>query len=882
MNAHALATTALTPVDDYLVFTQAKIKLATYDGIEVDPSEVNPALSLHQKAVVIWALRGGRRAIFLAFGLGKTVIQIEIMRLLKKHCPGLYLVVLPLNVRREFFNDAKTFFTGDYAVNLKFIRTNEEFDDAVDLHITNYEPVRDGKLDPTVCTGVSLDEAAVLRSYGSETFQTFLPLFAGVRFKFVATATPSPNRFKELIHYSGFLGVMDTGQALTRFFQRDSEKAGNLTLYPHMEDAFWMWMHSWACFVQRPSDLGFSDEGYIRPERKVNWHEVPSDHSAATAERDGQGVLFANANMSLPAAAKEKRSSIDTRIAKMLEIINADPDSHRIIWHDLEDERRAIEAALPGVRSIFGSQDLELREGYVDDFKEGRITNLAAKPVMLAAGGNLQKNCHKEIFLGVGHKFHDFIQAIMRVDRFGQFFTVEIDIIHTEAEREIVRDLKAKWARDDEMRAKMSEIIRKYGLNHAEMFEVLKRTIGIERTVVEGNRFKIANNDCVLEARLTADNSVGQIITSIPFANHYEYTPCYEDFGHTEDNAHFWTQMGFLSKELLRILQPGRLMCVHVKDRINFGNVTGYGRPTVSPFHAEAILHFINAGFWYMGMITVTTDVVTENNGTYRLSWSENAKDSTKMGVGGPEYVLLFCKPQSNRAKGYSDVPVTKKMPNAVQADGSVGAWKRGLQPIKKTGYSRAQWQVDAHAHWRSSGSRFLDPEELAKLDPKKIPRAYKEFSENNVYDFDHHVDLGEALDEADRLSAKYMTLAPASSHEDVWTDVVRMRTLNGQQVQRNVEKHICPLQFDIVDRLIDRYSNPDDIVYDPFGGLGTVPFCAIKKGRRGQMSELSAAYTGDAVHYCRAAEAGQEVQFLDAHALPDNDADSAPEGEVA
>jgi hypothetical protein len=119
-----------------------------------------------------------------------------------------------------------------------------------------------------------------------------LPLFEKVPFKLVATATPSPNRYKELIHYAGFLGVMDTGLALTRWFQRNSEKAGDLTLYPHKEDEFWMWVHSWAAFLQRPSELGYSDEGYELPPLKLNWHEVPADHSKAEPERDGQGVMF--------------------------------------------------------------------------------------------------------------------------------------------------------------------------------------------------------------------------------------------------------------------------------------------------------------------------------------------------------------------------------------------------------------------------------------------------------------------------------------------------------------------------------------------------------------------------------------------------------------
>jgi SNF2 family DNA or RNA helicase len=127
--------------------------------------------------------------------------------------------------------------------------------------ITNYERVRDGQIDVNQFIFATLDEASVLRSYGSKTYQEFLPLFSGVPFRYVFTATPSPNRYKELIHYAGFLGVMDTGQALTRFFKRDSKKANNLTLHPHKEKEFWLWVSTWAMFLTKPSDLGYSDEG---------------------------------------------------------------------------------------------------------------------------------------------------------------------------------------------------------------------------------------------------------------------------------------------------------------------------------------------------------------------------------------------------------------------------------------------------------------------------------------------------------------------------------------------------------------------------------------------------------------------------------------------
>ena len=244
-------------------------------------------------------------------------------------------------------------------------------------------------------------------------------------------------------------------------------------------------------------------------------------------------------------------------------------------------------------------------------------------------------------------------------------------------------------------------------------------------------------------------------------------------------------------------------------------------------------MHAIKHGFDYMGMITVVTDVVRENNQTYRLGYTEMCKDGTKMGVGSPEYILLFHKPQTDRSRGYADVPVTKS----------------------KAEYSLARWQVDAHAFWRSSGNRQLTAEEMASYGPGKLAKIFTDYTLQNLYDYEFHVKIGEQLLERQALPSTFMSLAPGSNHSEVWHDIVRMHTLNGEQSNRNVEKHICPLQFDIVDRLIERYSSKGERVYDPFCGLGTVPYRAILKGRTGGGSELSATYFMDQVHYLRSAE---------------------------
>jgi len=820
----------------YREFLAAKAPVAQEDGFHVDLTDIHPILKPHQRAIVQWAVAGGRRGIFAAFGLGKSLMQLETLRLVTRHIPGgRALIVLPLGVRQEFVRDARLL-----GLTVRFIRHAEQLD-GPGIYLTNYETIRDGKLDPLLFDAVSLDEASILRSFGSKTYQTFLPLFDGVRYRFVATATPSPNRYKELIHYAGFLGVMDTGQALTRFFQRDSTKANNLTLYPHKEHEFWLWVSTWAVFLQKPSDLGYDDTGYDLPDLEVVFHEVDVDHDNAAVDRDGQGHLFRGAALGVADAAREKRDTLDARVATAAAIVNASPADHFILWHDLEDERRAIKRALPDAVEVYGSLDLDEREQRVIDFSDGRYRLLATKPELSGSGCNFQRHCHRAIFVGVGFSFNDFIQAIHRIHRFLQTERVRIDIVHAESEREVVRTLQRKWAQHKELTAKMTDIIRQYGLNGAAAADTLTRSMGVDRQEAAGDGWSVAHNDCVPETQAMDENSVDLIVTSIPFANHYEYTPSYNDFGHTDDNAHFWAQMDYLTPQLLRILRPGRIYACHVKDRIRFGNVTGAGVPTVSPFHAEAIFHSQRHGFDYLGMITVVTDVVRENNQTYRLGWTEQCKDGTKMGVGSPEYILLFHKPQTDRGRGYADVPVVKN----------------------KADYTRARWQVDAHAFWRSSGQRHLTPEELAALPADQMARLFTDHTLRTVYDYEHHVATGEQLEAKGALPATFMSLAPGSHHPEVWHDVSRMQTLNTEQSRRAQAMHVCPLQFDIVDRLITRYSNPGELVFDPFGGLFTVPVRALRAGRRGRAVELNPDYFRDGVRYLRAAEAQAAMPTL-------------------
>lgn len=816
----------------YTEFLRGKIVAAHDTGFDVADSEINPALKPHQRDAVRWALRGGKRALFESFGLGKTAQELEWCRQVLRREGGKALIVLPLGVRQEFTRDASQLLHMDPPL---YITRMEEAAAAPDgtILMTNYERVRDGDINPSAFTATSLDEASVLRSYGSKTYQTFLPKFRGVRYKLVATATPSPNRYKELIHYAGYLEIMDTGQALTRFFQRDSTKANNLTLYPHKEEEFWIWVSTWALFISRPSDLGYDDAGYDLPPMQVRRHMLRDDYTRAE-DKDGQRKLLRSAAASLTDAAREKNESIDLRVAKAREIIASDPDAHFILWHDLEAERHAIKRVIPDAVEIFGTMDYDERERRVVDFSDGKIRIFATKKELSGQGCNFQRHCHRAIFLGIDYEFNDFIQAIHRIYRFLQTEQVIVDIIYTEAEEKIYNDLMAKWRQHDYLQGKMRSIVKKYGLSGVSQVEKLARSIGVTRVEIKGEHFTAYNNDCVLETAHMAENSVGMILTSIPFSNHYEYTASYNDFGHNEDTARFFEQMDFLTPELLRVLKPGRVFACHVKDRVLFGNATGTGMPTMEPFHALCIEHYMRHGFAYFGMITVVTDVVRENNQTYRLGWTEQCKDGTKMGVGCPEYILLFRKLPSDTSTAYADEPVSKS----------------------KDDYTRAQWQIDAHGFWRSSGDRLVSKAELERLPVDRLQAAYRKYSRGTVYDYAEHVALAKKLDADGRLPASFMVVAPGSWDMTVWDDINRMRTLNTSQSQKRQAMHVCPLQLDIVERMINRYSNPGDAVLDPFGGLMTVPYMAIKAGRYGVGCELNADYFRDGVGYLETAEA--------------------------
>lgn len=804
-------------MSSYQDFLRSKVTVAAETGVELDPSVLHEANKPHQTDMVRWAVGQGRGLLAASFGLGKTRVQIQVAQALVKHSGKPFLVVCPLGVKHQFQHEDGPLLGTEW----QYVRTDEEVQKATTPYLlTNYERVRDGGISArsiAALGGASLDEGSVLRSLGSKTQALFNELFASVPYRFVATATPAPNAFRELLNYAEFLDVMDRGQALTRWFVRNPSKAGDLQLHPQHEESFWLWVSSWALFLFTPSDLGYSDEGYSLPPLRVHWHRIGVDQTRAWEQVDsfGQHRLILNAAGGISEAAAEARATLPGRVAEAKRIMAEHPGRHWLIWHHLEREREAIEKQIPEATTVYGSQDLDLREQRIMAFAHGELPILATKPEIAGSGCNFQYYCHSNIFLGVdpNYRFQDFIQAVHRTYRFQQTHEVDVHVIYAESQEDVVRVLKRKWAQHDLMVDTMRAIVRKHGLSKNAILRGLRRSIGVERQEVKGELFTAVHNDCVPEVASMADDSVDMILSSPPFSLHYEYSSHLEDFGHNGSDGLFWEQMDHLTPDLLRVLKPGRIFACHLKDLIRYSHQTPHGFMEVYPLTADAIAHFRRHGFLYLGKHFITTDVVRENNSTNRLGFGEMSKDATKMGAGLGEELLLFRKPPSSNDNARADEPVTKD---------------------KKT-YTLARWQLDAHGYWRSDGNRPLLPDEF--------------------YDYEAHVARLEDLDGKGRLPRTFLSEPPPAGSGAVWDDVNPMLCLNADQTRKRQRNHICPLSYDVVKRALLLYSNEGDVVLDMFAGLFTVPFLAIQHGRRAIGIELNEDYFRAGVGYCQAAE---------------------------
>jgi len=722
-------------------------------GFELDRKNIHDVLYPFQKDIVYAALRKGKYAIFASCGLGKTLMQIEWARHVHKHTSGDILIVAPLAVTVQTRDEARKI---GLAVNV--CRKREDVKPGV--NITNYEML--DHFDTSRFIAVVLDESSILKSYTGKIKQKIFDMFRDTQYKLCCTATPSPNDYEEMGNHSEFLGYMSRVEMLSVFFYHDGGETSKWSIKRHGKNDFWTWVSSWAVSVDKPSDFGYEDGGFILPKLNIVEHVVPVDFYKSAGDK-----LFRIPALSATDYHKEKRLTTEDRAAKTKEIVDC-LDGIVCIWCETNYEADALRAILPDAVEVRGDDSIDRKEQVALDFAAGKIPCLISKPSIFGFGLNFQA-CHNVVFCGMSYSFEAFYQATRRFWRFGQTKPVDVHIVIGETEKHILDVIQEKEQKYTELKDNMQS-----AMNHVQELSARRSfRMDYERRVVENSHYKLILGDAVDEIKTIDSESVHFTIFSPPFASLYTYSDSIRDMGNTKGYDEFFVHFGYLIPELFRITKQGRLLSFHCMDLPIMKEKDGY--VGLRNFSGDLINAFMSHGWIYHSKHVIWKDPLIEATRTKALGLQHKqlVKDSSMSRAGLPDYLVTMRKP------GINEEPIGHGAGlNQFIGEGDVTAAKSEV--AKTNSYSQHVWR------------KYASP---------------------------------------------------------VWMDIRQSRTLNRIDARSDDdEKHICPLQIDVIERALELWTNPGDVVLSPFAGIGSEGYGAIKAGRRFIGIELKEKYFEQAV----------------------------------
>lgn len=717
---------------DYETFLASKSARPPVAGIDV--GDVNGQLFPFQQAIVRWALRRGRAAIWADCGMGKTAMQLEWAR----HVPGRVLILCPLAVAAQTEEEGRKF--GIPVVHLR------EDDSTSRVVVTNYEMM--DHFDPHEFAGIVLDESSILKAYDGKTRSRIIDAFGDTPYRLACTATPAPNDYMELGNHAEFLGVLSLPEMLSMFFVHDGGETQKWRLKGHAADAFWRFVASWACCVRKPSDIGYSDDGYDLPPIRYIDHVI----EAADAP-DGQ--LFAFEAQTLSERIAARRTTVDLRCEAAAAAVN-DSDEPWVVWCGLNAESETLARMIPGAVEVRGSDSREDKESAIHGFASGAIRVLITKPSICGFGLNWQ-HCARLMFVGLSDSYEQFYQATRRCWRFGQPREVEVHIVTSDLEGAVAKNIKRKDADMSQMAEEMAAVM------HDAMQEELgvgaSHRVDYREDVASDGDWTIHLGDCVDVARRLPGESIGYSIYSPPFASLYTYSASDRDMGNCKDADEFMEHYRYLVREIYRLTKPGRLTSFHCmllptsKQRDGFIGLNDFRGDLIRVHREEGWIHHSEVVIW--------KDPVTAMQRTKALGLLHKTirKDSSMSRQGIPDYVVTMRKPGENddRIAHDDDLPVSE--------------WQRLASPV-----------------WMD-----IDPSD---------------------------------------------TLQFRSAREDA------------------DERHICPLQLEVIRRCMRLWSKPGDLVLSPFTGIGSEGYVAVEMGRRFIGAELKESYWRQAAANLRNAAA--------------------------
>jgi len=712
-------------MSDYDEFIASKAFEDVRSGFE--PGAINPKLFEFQQAIVRWALRRGRAAIFANTGMGKTAMQMEWADCVVEHTGKPVLVVAPLAVAKQSVGEAAKF-----DISAQYVREQPSASFA-EILVTNYEML--DKFDMSKFAGIVLDESSIIKNRDGKTRKQIIESCQRIPYRLSCTATPSPNDYMELGNQAEFLGVMGMNEMLAMFFTHDGGDTSKWRLKGHGERKFWEWMATWAVTITKPSDIGYSNEGYDLPPLRMHEHMVKSPES--------EHSLFADIAQTLTERRKAKKDTMESRAAAVAGLCNGNDDQW-LVWCHTNDESALLAKSIDGAVEVKGSDSIDHKESSMQGFSDGSVRVLVSKPSICGFGMNWQ-NCHNQAFVGLDDSYEQMYQAIRRCWRFGQTKPVDVHIITAEALGAIKSNIQRKEKQMEQMQLRMVEHMQEAMQREIKGAELTRDDYN--RKAYEGSDFTIHNADCVHLAREIPDNSIGYTVFSPPFASLYTYSNSDYDMGNSKDDTQFYEQFRYLVAEMLRITKPGRLLSFHCMNLPTSKQNDGY--IGIRDFRGDLIKMFQESGWIYHSEVCIWKDPVTAMQRTKALGLLHKTirKDSAMSRQGIPDYLVTMRKP------GENDDPISH-----THDDFPVQLWQKYASPV--------------------------------------------------------------------------------------WMDINPSRTLNYRDGRDDDdERHICPLQLDVIERALELWSKPGDLVFSPFTGIGSEGFCAVKMGRKFIGSELKESY---------------------------------------
>lgn len=735
----------------YQEFLETKQVSESSNGIVTIP-DLNSKFFDWQIPLERWALRKGCAALWLDCGLGKTPLQLDWARVMFDYTKKDVLILAPLAVSAQTAREGIKF-----GIETNVVRNSEDL--CAGINITNYERLH--KFSPERFGAIVLDESSILKGMEGATRLAITEFARKIPYRLACTATPAPNDYMELGNHSEFVGSLTRTEMLSTFFIHDGgDTTAPWRLKGHAEDAFWKWISSWAVYIRKPSDIGYSDGKYKLPPMEVISHVLESAPL--------RGQLLATQARTLEEQRKARRTSLPERVARAAQLANGNREPW-VIWCNLNDESAALCSAIPDAVEVTGSMDLDDKEAALESFTQRRSRVIVTKPSMAGFGLNWQ-HCANMIFVGLSHSFEQYYQAIRRCWRFGQTRKVTVHVILSEAETSVLANIRRKERDAEKMAERISEHMK--DLMKTELKKTRERKAEIKIEVVKSDRWRVVLGDSIPVLQKEPDESVDYSIFSPPFASLYTYSDALADMGNCRTNEEFFSHMQYLVPELFRITKSGRCLsfhCMNLSSTKERDGVIG-----IKDFRGDLIRLFSSAGFIYHSEVCIWKDpvVAMQRTKAIGLLYKQLRKDSALSRQGVPDYLVTMRKPGVNRkpiTKTHDSFPVTE--------------WQRYASPI-----------------W-SDISR--DDVELAR-DGDSLERFAK----------------------------------------PIWMDIKQSETLQHKSArEQKDERHICPLQLEVIRRAVRLWSNPEDLVLSPFMGIGSEGYVSLQLRRRFFGVELKRSY---------------------------------------